>query len=252
MSSRAGVHQWLGNTRAAVVFVSIIALLSFAACSGEDGPEESGREPGAHPFAASFNINIDADRSVKVDLKGSYTATATPLEAEAGKTDVYTKIEGVATFTNLSADREIGLDDADFVIELLTPSRVCTKVDLYKKNPDLLVGPFCSQELTRLTPSRLRKMTLAPSEALSQDFTDISTGSEEDGHVVDRWGTVKVADGESVTASVNQSVMAISRRLPILDDEKTLLPTCETQDGRWVDFWSESDQVNTCSTYPKK
>ena len=214
-------------------------------------PPPPAPRPGPHHFDATFTITIDAERLVDIHVVGSHDLTSSKLAAPAGKTDLFSRISGTATYTNRSPDREVFRDDLDFVMAAMPDRKTCLTMGT---DPELLPGPYCQEELFRIDPSSLRERRLAPGQVAVESIADLDHSDSQEGDVsVTRMLPVAVADEEAVVDALKTSPLVATRRLPVVDGAENLLPTCTDREGlRWVSLWSEVAGVDACSNNPRR
>lgn len=95
--------------RRAAVFVSAPLMLLLAACGLVADTETAGFDDGGggeRRMTGTWEVRIDPDRTVRLELDGSFNVTEDKSEAAAGETDIMVETFGVITATNISDGRD--------------------------------------------------------------------------------------------------------------------------------------------------
>lgn len=180
----------------------------------------------------SYKIRTDAERTVQVELKGSYTASEDAARADAGKTDVFITTRGTATVTNLPKDRTV--DSFEHGYEVFLPVDSCPG---WESDAVGAVGEYCTYELFMV-----ESPTLEAGESAEVDLS-----------ATERVGGVPTDRAQQLLADIvgPASVMVSADRVFWNQDLEKFNPTCQVGDGvEWVTYFSEDDTVDACSTEP--
>jgi hypothetical protein len=185
------------------------------------------------PFAADYQIRLDPDRTLRIQLEGAFTASEDKSDADAGMTEILVQTKGQAKVTNVSDGRNT--DDFDHGFELFLPVATCPN---WSKNAQGNVGKYCTYDLFNV-------------DAPSLDAGESGTIKIDKTENVDQ---VPVADAARVLSAIMgpEGVLVSADRVFLNQQLEKLNPTCKVAggDALWVTYYSESDSVNACSTEP--
>jgi hypothetical protein len=185
------------------------------------------------PFSARYEIRLDPDRTLRIQLDGAFTASQDKSDADAGKTKILVRTRGQAKVTNGSDGRNT--DDFDHGFELFLPVAACPN---WSKNAVGKVGKYCSYDVFHVDAPSLKA---GEARTVSIDKTDD----------VDE---VSVGDAAGLLAAIMSpdGVLVSADRVFLNEQLEKLNPTCKLPGGKslWVTYFSESDAVDACSTEP--
>lgn len=203
--------------------VLVLLGLGLPACGG--GGDSGG---GERQLTGTWEVRIDPDRTVRLELNGSFDVTEDKADAKAGKTNIEAKTYGSITATNVSDGRNA--DGIKTGLELFVPIASCP--DWAELDPK---GTHCSRDL------------------VSFRIPDLDVDESKQ---VDISGTKKVASvpsdaGKAVIDSMlgESGVVVSADRVFWNQYLEDLNPTCDLDsDGKWVTYFSEDEAVTACST----
>ena len=196
------------------------------------GGDETTAEVGGGPrqMQGIWDVRMDAERTVKVELAGSFNVYEDKSEAEAGETNIMVETFGTITTTNISDGRNT--DDMGTGLELFVPIASCPD---WEETSDGRVGTHCSRTL------------------LSFDIPNLEAGATAE---IDISGTESVASVNTDSAQLiidsmlGESAAVVSADRVFWNDElEKLNPTCTADSNlTWVTYFTEDASVTACST----
>lgn len=214
---------------------ALVALLT--GCGGDDGAAD------ARKFSQTYQIHLDPERTLEVRLTGSFTAREDKSKADAGRTDIYIKTRGEAKVTNVSDGRTT--DEFTHAVQLFVPMDQCPSWAI-EHGPKL--GTHCSYDLFDIKVHKL--------EAGDSQTVDIKKDARVgDVAVEDAATALNGIRGQSAVLLSPDYLVSLDGIFDIFSTQHLHLdefnPTCElSSGGRWVTYFSESPNVNACSTEP--
>lgn len=206
-------------------------LLAVPACSSSSGGggDDGG---GARPMSGTWEVNIDPDRTIKLELNGSFDVSEDKAEAAAGETDIVVEPYGTITATNVSDGRNV--DGIQTGLQLFVPVESCPDWDYL--DPE---GTHCTRDL------------------VSFDIPDLDVDESEDMDISDS-KTVAGVDTEQgpgvIEAMLADDAVVISADRVFFNQYlEELNPTCEwvasgDRPGTWVTYFTEDKAVTACAT----
>lgn len=213
------------------ILVLIPLLVGLCSCAGSSD-SAGGDGGGARPLSGTWKVNIDPDRSIKLELNGSFDVREDKTEADAGETDVWVETYGTIKATNISDGRNV--DGIQTGLQLFVPIEFCPDWD--DLDPE---GTHCTRDL------------------LSFDIPDLDVDESEDIDISesDKVKGVPTDQAPGIIKSMlsDDAVVVSADRVfwnQYLDD---LNPTCEfitsgDDTGTWVTYFTEDEAVTACAT----
>jgi hypothetical protein len=183
-------------------------------------------------MSGTWEVNIDPDRTIKLELDGSFDVREDKTEADAGETDIVVETYGTITATNVSDGRNV--DGIDTGLELFVPIDFCP--DWKDLDPQ---GTHCSRDL------------------VSFEIPDLDVDETED---IDIDGEQRVSDVSSdagprvVKSMLSDDAVVISADRVFWNQYLgELNPGCkfsldDGEQGDWVTYFTEDPKVTACST----
>jgi hypothetical protein len=230
-------HVHLKRMWTRLALLAAAAFISLLPGCGDD--DDWVADPNARKFSQAYVIHLDPDRTLEVRLTGLFTAREDKSEADAGRTDIYVKTRGEANITNVSEGRTT--DGFNHPIELFVPIGQCPS---WVKESDPPLGTHCAYDLFDIEFGELR--------AGESETVVIKTDERVDEvNVEDAATTLEGIRGPSAVLVAPEHLVRFG--LDFFSTQYTHLdkfnPTCELPSGgRWVTYFSESAEVNACST----
>lgn len=187
-------------------------------------------------MSGEWKIRIDEDRTLKLELNGSFNVSEDKSRAEAGETDVIVETFGVMKVSNVSDGREFdptGFGDWDTGIQLFVPITACPDWEPGENGS----GEYCSRDIVQFDVPAL----------------DVDESVEID---LDGEEKVTAVSGENVQSVIDamlgdDAAIVHADRVFWNDNIEKLNPTCEFgSDSKWVTYFSEKEDVTACSTEP--
>lgn len=183
-------------------------------------------------MTGTWEVHIDPDRTIKLDLNGSFDVTEDKTEADAGETEIMVETFGVITATNISDGRDV--EGIKTGLQLFVPIEFCP--DWESLEPK---GTHCSRDL------------------ITFKIPDLDVGESKKIDISDsgRVAHVPVEHGATVVASMlgDDGAVVSADRWFWNEYLGELNESCEfvTSDagiGSWVTYFTEDPAVTACST----
>jgi hypothetical protein len=199
------------------------------------GSNDWAADPNARKFSQTYQIHLDPDRTLEVRLTGSFTAREDKSKADAGRTDLYIRSQGEAKVTNISDGRTT--DRFTHGVELFAPIDKCPH---WVKELDGPFGTRCSYDLFNIEVNELKA---GDSQTVKIDVDEVVA---HDVNVEDAETALNGIRGPSAVLLAPDHLVSLDS---IFSNLEEFNPTCElSSGGRWVTYFSESPEVNACST----
>ena len=214
-------------------FVSALNDNDTTTADDSKGTKSSPSLKNGRPIEADYEVHLDADRAVRIQIDAEYEVGSSVEDAASGKADVWTKVVGTIRFTNLSKDRSIKVGDGgDHNVEAFIKSPVCDKIGGTLKN----TPRYCTRDIINV-----QMALLDPGE------DKVSTLTGRTRQTLHHLAEIPEGNVEAVKTGIRDATLVATMRGQFLkSDYDKFNPTCGY--SNWVTFWSENKKVTTCST----
>ncbi|MCE0486372.1 hypothetical protein [Ornithinimicrobium sediminis] len=186
---------------------------------------------GEREMQGTWEVRMDADRTVRLELDGSFDVREDKADADAGETEIFIETFGTVRVTNVSDGRNT--EDMGASLEVFTPIEFCP--DWVRTIRGVSLGDYCSRDLVSFN---IPNLDVGDSSVVSLDHkARLRSVLEEEAQPV-----IEGMLGDS-------GVIVSPDRLFVNEDLLSLNPTCSVPSGgTWITYFTENEAVSACST----